>query len=152
EVTHHADKFLEHGADAIVVGEGEETMHALVTAWSGAGPVDADLSGVLAGIPGIVFRDGAGRAVRTPPRAVMKSLDDLPMPRREALDLRPYLDAWRARHGTNAVSIRTMRGCPYSCRWCSRAVYGSSYRRRSPKLVADEVQAVVDRYHPDSLW
>jgi radical SAM superfamily enzyme YgiQ (UPF0313 family) len=74
------------------------------------------------------------------------------MPRREALDLRPYLDAWRAHHGTNAVSVSTMRGCPYSCRWCSRAVYGESYRRRSPRLVADEIEMVVERYHPDSLW
>jgi radical SAM superfamily enzyme YgiQ (UPF0313 family) len=71
---------------------------------------------------------------------------------REALDLRPYLDAWRAHHGVNAVSVSTMRGCPYSCRWCSRAVYGESYRRRSPALVADEIEMVAERYHPDSLW
>jgi anaerobic magnesium-protoporphyrin IX monomethyl ester cyclase len=148
EVTHHADKFLEHGADVIVVGEGEETMHALVTAFAEAG------SGapVLAGLTGIVYRDDDGAVVRTGPRALMKSLDELPMPKREALDLQPYLRAWRAHHGTNAISISTMRGCPYSCRWCSRAVYGESYRRRSPRLVADEIQAIVDRYHPDSLW
>jgi anaerobic magnesium-protoporphyrin IX monomethyl ester cyclase len=45
-----------------------------------------------------------------------------------------------------------MRGCPYSCRWCSRAVYGESYRRRSPRLVVDEIEQVVAHYHPDSLW
>ena len=144
EVTHHAEKFLEHGADVIVVGEGEETMTELVRAWEGGGD--------LAGIAGIVFRDGAGAVVRTAKRALLRSLDELPMPRRDAIDLRPYLEAWRRHHGQNAISISTMRGCPYTCRWCSRAVYGGSYRRRSPALVADEIQLLHDRYRPDSLW
>lgn len=150
EVTHHAEKFLEHGADVVVVGEGEETMHALVSAWSQA--ADAGTHVDLGAIAGIVFRDAEGRVVRNAPRALLRTLDELPMPKREALDLRPYLDVWRARHGKNAISVSTMRGCPYSCRWCSRAVYGESYRRRSPLRVADEIQAIVERYHPDSLW
>src|SRR6185436_14676430 len=144
EVTHHAEKFLEYGADVIVVGEGEETMTELVRAWEGGS--------ALHGVAGIVFRDGSGAVVRTPKRALLRSLDELPMPKREALDLSPYLEAWRSHHGTNAVSISTMRGCPYTCRWCSRAVYGGSYRRRSPALVVDEIALVSERYHPDSLW
>jgi radical SAM superfamily enzyme YgiQ (UPF0313 family) len=146
EVTHHAERFLAHGADVIVIGEGEETFHALVTAWSGDG--DA----ALADIPGIVFRDAEGAVVRTTPRPLLRSLDELPMPRRDAIDLAPYLAAWRARHGSNAVSISTMRGCPYTCRWCSRAVYGESYRRRAPRLVVDEIEMIVARYNPDSFW
>ena len=151
ECTHHAERFLEHGADVVVVGEGEETMAALVRAW-GQGGGDGGGAGALAGVAGIVFRDESGAVVRTPARALLRSLDELPMPRREALDLQPYLDAWRRRHGTNAVSLSTMRGCPYTCRWCSRAVYGGSYRRRSPRLVVDEIELVAARYHPDSLW
>lgn len=149
EVTHHAEKFLEHGADVIVVGEGEETMHALVSAWSQASEVPA---ADLDSINGIVFRARQGGVVRTAPRALLRSLDELPMPKRAALDLRPYLEAWRAHHGKNAISISTMRGCPYSCRWCSRAVYGESYRRRSPRRVVEEIREIVERYHPDSLW
>jgi radical SAM superfamily enzyme YgiQ (UPF0313 family) len=151
EVTHHAEKFLEHGADVIVVGEGEETMHALVSAWA-QGTRQAGAGTELDGVAGIVFRDRGGRLVRTAPRALMRSLDELPAPKRDAIDLRPYLEAWRSRHGSNAVSISTMRGCPYSCRWCSRAVYGESYRRRSPVKVVDEIEAIVARYHPDTLW
>jgi radical SAM superfamily enzyme YgiQ (UPF0313 family) len=75
------------------------------------------------------------------------------MPKREALDLQPYLEAWRRQHGTNAISIITMRGCPYTCRWCSRAVYGGSYRRRlAGARSVDEIALVSERYHPDSLW
>jgi radical SAM superfamily enzyme YgiQ (UPF0313 family) len=144
EVTHHVDRFLEHGADVIVIGEGEETMHALVQAWA---------SGTsLSSVEGIAFRDEKGAVERTAPRALLKNLDELPVPAREALDLRPYLEAWKSHHGTNAISVSTMRGCPYSCRWCSRAVYGESYRRRSPRLVAEEIAGLVERYNPDSLW
>jgi anaerobic magnesium-protoporphyrin IX monomethyl ester cyclase len=143
EVTHHADKFLEHGADVIIVGEGEETMTAVVEAWDKGTPLSA--------VDGIVFRDQSG-VVRTPKRALLRSLDELPMPKRDALDLMPYLRAWREKHGTSAINISTMRGCPYTCRWCSRAVYGGTYRRRSPRLVVDEIQQIVARYQPDSLW
>ncbi len=144
EVTHHVDKFLEAGAEVVVIGEGEETLRELVEAWSAGRPLDA--------VAGIAFRNPTGTIVRTVPRTLIKSLDDLPVPNREAVDLRPYLEAWRSHHGKNAISVSTMRGCPYTCRWCSRAVYGGSYRRRSPRLVADEIQGIVDRYHPDSLW
>ena len=33
EVTHHVDRFLDAGADVVVIGEGEETMRELVAAW-----------------------------------------------------------------------------------------------------------------------
>ena len=57
-----------------------------------------------------------------------------------------------ARHGFAPVSLITARGCPYTCTWCSRSVFGTTHRRRSPVNVADEVEPIVDRYRPDRLW
>jgi radical SAM superfamily enzyme YgiQ (UPF0313 family) len=62
------------------------------------------------------------------------------------------MHAWRTRHGFAPLSLITARGCPYTCTWCSRSVFGSTHRRRSPQNVADEVEALVDRYRPDRLW
>jgi radical SAM superfamily enzyme YgiQ (UPF0313 family) len=45
-----------------------------------------------------------------------------------------------------------MRGCPYTCKWCSRAVYGLSYRRRSPQKVAEELKHLQEIYSPDTIW
>ena len=45
-----------------------------------------------------------------------------------------------------------MRGCPYHCSWCSRSIYGVSYRRRSPQRVVEEMQHLVEIYRPDQLW
>jgi radical SAM superfamily enzyme YgiQ (UPF0313 family) len=82
----------------------------------------------------------------------MPDLDRQPFPDRSAIDLPAYLNAWRERHGVGTVSLITARGCPYTCTWCSRSVFGETHRRRSVINVADEVEAIVDRYHPERLW
>jgi radical SAM superfamily enzyme YgiQ (UPF0313 family) len=142
----YAEQYLAAGAHVVVIGEGEETLHALVPALArGCRAED------LAAIPGLAFLDGP-RVVRTAPRELLKDLDSLPWPDREAIDVSRYLLAWRERHGEAALSLITARGCPYSCTWCSRSVFGASHRRRTPEAVADEVAHLVDRYRPDRLW
>lgn len=142
---HHAESYLQHGADAVVIGEGERTLEELLPILHRG---DADWSGIR----GIVFRQADGSVVRTPPRPLMPDLDRQPFPDRAAVDLPSYLNAWRARHGAGTVSLITARGCPYTCTWCSRSVFGESHRRRSVGNVADEVESIVDRYRPERLW
>jgi anaerobic magnesium-protoporphyrin IX monomethyl ester cyclase len=142
---HHAESYLKAGADVVVIGEGEHTLEELVAAMA---LPHAD----LAAINGIVFTAPDGTIVRTPPRVLLANLDDQPYPDREAIDLPQYLDAWRERHGVGTVSLITARGCPYTCTWCSRSVFGESHRRRSVVNVANEVEAIVDRYRPERLW
>ncbi|CAN5592639.1 radical SAM protein [soil metagenome] len=143
EVKNHAAKFLEHGADYIVFGEGEETMLALIECIRDGANLEH--------INGIAYTKNGGMLMN-PERDKMKDLDELPFPNRKAINLRLYLDAWKERHGRNAISINTMRGCPYSCKWCSRAVYGMSYRRRSPGRVVEEMKSLIANYQPDTLW
>ena len=153
---HHAASYLDAGADVVVIGEGEQTLEELIevfgspaSAKASAGQGrDSDLSNVH----GIVFRAADGAIVRTPARALLPDLDSQPHPDRDALDLPMYLNAWRERHGVGTVSLITARGCPYTCTWCSRSVFGETHRRRSVANVADEVEAIVDRYHPERLW
>ncbi len=137
---HHAEAYLNAGADVVVIGEGEQTLEEIVK------------GGDLAGIAGIAFKSADGTVVRTPPRALLPNLDAQPFPDREAIDLPAYLDAWRRHHGAGTVSLITARGCPYSCTWCSRSVFGETHRRRSVGNVADEVELIVDRYQPERLW
>ena len=142
---YHAESYLHGGADVVVIGEGEQTLEQLVPRLQSH--VD-DCSS----INGIVFKSADGSIVRTPPRALLADLDRQPFPDRSAIDIPSYLNAWRERHGVGTVSLITARGCPYTCTWCSRSVFGESHRRRSPVNVADEVEAIVDRYHPERLW
>ena len=142
---HHAASYLEAGADVVAIGEGERTLEELIDALRAAAP---DLSAIR----GIVFTAADGSIVRTAPRELIADLDAQPYPDREAIDLPAYLNAWRERHGVGTVSLITARGCPYTCTWCSRSVFGETHRRRSVMNVADEVEAIVDRYRPERLW
>lgn len=142
---HHAESYLNAGADVVVIGEGEQTLEELIPALQ-SGSVD------LSSINGIVFKGSDGTVVRTSPRALLPDLDRQPNPDRDAIDLPSYLNAWRERHGVGTVSLITARGCPYTCTWCSRSVFGETHRRRSVTNVADEVEGIVDRYLPERLW
>ncbi len=145
EPANYATRYLDHGADVVVVGEGERTMEELLAHVQNHGPRGME------DIRGIVYREH-GEQVRTGPRDFIEDLDALPFPDREAIDMDRYIDVWRRHHGKGSVSLITARGCPYSCTWCSHAVFGYSHRRRSPLNVADEVEYIIERYAPDMLW
>jgi anaerobic magnesium-protoporphyrin IX monomethyl ester cyclase len=146
EVRNHALKFLEHGADFVVTGEGEQTMLELVQY------IEGTFSGTLADIEGISYLDSEKGLQQNKERMKLKNLDVLPFPNRQKVNLSLYFDAWKNRHGSSTISVSTMRGCPYSCKWCSRAVYGQSYRRRSAAIVAEEIARIKANYAVDSIW
>jgi anaerobic magnesium-protoporphyrin IX monomethyl ester cyclase len=144
EVRNHADKLLQHGADYIVLGEGEISFYELINA--------LDKGHDILPITGICYLNAVGEIIKTGEREKIKDLDLIGIPNRKKVNLQLYLDAWKQHHGKNAISISTMRGCPYTCKWCSRAVYGLSYRRRSPEHVLEEMIHLQQTYNPDSLW
>ncbi len=146
EVRNHKAKFLEYGADIIVFGEGEETMLEIVTGYS------AETNPDLQSIAGIAFKNANGNVITNAERVLIKDINQLPFPNRNKIALQKYFDVWKKTHGISMVNVSTMRGCPYSCKWCSRAVYGSSYRRRNPKLVADEIESLQQNYQFDKIW
>jgi len=112
--------------DAIVIGEGETTLVELARAVEEAKDIHQ--------VPGIAFADG-GMVVKTPPRAAIENLDQLPLPARELLPMARY----RAL-GTPCTVI-TSRGCPFSCIFCSgRRMFGPKVRFRNPGLVVDEIE------------
>ena len=146
EASSYAAEYLDRGADAVVVGEGEITMEELVPALRGGD------RGRLAGIHGIAFRNDDGTMQHTPPRAQIRDLDAQPWPARDAVNIQKYVETWRKHHGKGSVSLITARGCPFHCRWCSHQVFGKTHRRRKPERVADELEWLLETYQPDMAW
>jgi len=146
EPASYIEEYLAAGADVVVIGEGEVTLEELLPALK-----DSRLD-ALSRVRGIAFRGADGGIQRTPPRPQIADLDGQPWPSRESAPIERYIDVWRQFHGSGSVSLITARGCPYSCRWCSRAVYGKTHRRRKPRAVVEELEWILDRYGPDMLW
>jgi anaerobic magnesium-protoporphyrin IX monomethyl ester cyclase len=146
----YAEAYLDGGVEVLVIGEGERTLqelmeHLRANGWRWNKPA-------LKNVEGILFRDDDGALVRTAPRALIRPIDQLPWPHRDRRDLDAYFGAWRARHGETAVSMNTSRGCPYHCSWCSKQVYGDTFRRREVSKVVDEVIAIREAWDPDQIW
>ena len=136
-------EYLDHGASVVVRGEGEVTLAELLSRWTDLDPPTD--------IPGTSVRAGHTNH-HAADRPLMPSLSGQPWPDREAIPLEPYLETWRQHHGFGSVSLATARGCPYTCTWCSRAVYGESHRRRPVEDVVDEIAFIQKRYAPERIW
>jgi anaerobic magnesium-protoporphyrin IX monomethyl ester cyclase len=143
DVSYNVENYLKAGADFLVIGEGEETTFELYNAIIN--------NENYHNINGIAFLEN-NEVIQTNPRVKFKELDELPLPNRDAINMQNYLDTWKNNHGQSSMTISTQRGCPYTCKWCSTAVYGQSYRRRPAEQVAEEMKMLKEKFNPDALW
>ena len=142
------DVYLAAGADYVIVGEGELTLGELVArldAAPGEAPAKVD------DIPGLVWKQ-LGMQRKSGPRALLKNLDELPLPAWDLVDVDRYRAFWKRRHGYFSLNVVTTRGCPYLCNWCAKPVYGNTYHTRTPESVVAEIRLLRERYAPDHLW
>ncbi|MDD4956018.1 MAG: radical SAM protein [Candidatus Omnitrophica bacterium] len=123
-------------ADAVIVGEGEETFEEILRNYKSSKPLFDDINGV-------VYKDGEEIVVNNP-RGFMKEIDDIPMP---AYHLLPDLKTYRSRARKKPVApILTSRGCPYQCVFCSKDVFKNVCRMRTPENIIKEIDMLVSRY------
>lgn len=125
--------------DIVVIGEGENTMKELCEKLEKGEDIDS--------VAGIAYRRNGDIRV-TPPREFIKNLDDLPFP---DLDLFPPLELYTTYSLPHTLSVKTAgiitsRGCPYSCIFCFKSVFGKKWRARSPENVVNEWEILVKKY------
>ncbi|MBI2568425.1 MAG: B12-binding domain-containing radical SAM protein [Candidatus Schekmanbacteria bacterium] len=147
DATDHADRYLDQGADYVLIGEGEQSLAELLDCLTGkTGTPPECVSGVAGRLP------GSRERFRSPPRPPMHELDALPMPAWDLADMSAYREIWRANHGRFSVNVVTARGCPYHCNWCAKPIWGQRYHSRSPEHVVAELGHLADRYGADHIW
>lgn len=118
--------------DVIVVGEGESTFPALLTA--------LEESSDLEEVAGLVFRRGEEQ-VATEPRQLLADLDESPLPARHLTDA--YRENYFFQFWSSPSPVETARGCPYKCKFCSVWVFHRSRCRfKSPERVLRELERV----------
>ena len=136
--------------DMVVRGEGENSMLDIVRVYEKGGNPEH--------IPGIVYRKNGnswssdeGEIVSTGILKLEADLDRIAFPARDLFPNDDYIDYWKKKTGHATTTVFTTRGCPFRCEFCSSAVFGVSYRERSPPNVVDEVEEALsygyDRIH-----
>jgi radical SAM superfamily enzyme YgiQ (UPF0313 family) len=120
--------------DVVVLGEGEETVVALLRARDAGRPWRE--------VPGIAFREG-GKVVSTGLSARRRDVDGITAPDWDAFPLEEYI----SRHQINGINLgRSMpilgtRGCPFQCTFCSNpGMWTQRWIARDPKLLVDEIE------------
>jgi len=146
DATDHLEKYFPHGVDYVLCGEGEITLRELLNALTGV--TDAQ----VADIAGVATAGHDGRIVTGPKRTPVHDLDTFPLPARDLIDIDRYRRAWKKRHGYFSLNLATTRGCPFSCNWCAKPLYGQVYNMHSPARTALEMKILKDEYGADHVW
>jgi anaerobic magnesium-protoporphyrin IX monomethyl ester cyclase len=144
DATDNAARYLERGADWVIVGEGEVTLADLLDRLGGRAPGDPRE------LAGLAYTGPDGAAQSTGRRDNLKDLDALPFPAWDLVDVDRYRNAW-ARHGRFSMNVATTRGCPFHCNWCAKPIWGQRYAVRSAENVAAEVAWLREQYAPDHI-
>ncbi|MEZ5195383.1 MAG: radical SAM protein [Bacteroidales bacterium] len=142
--TDHYEDYLNKGADFILLGEGEISLSELLVS------IEKENTN-FTGIQGLCYSDN-GKTINTGRRQVIDELDELPMAAWDLVDIQRYKNIWLKHHGHFALNLATTRGCPYSCNWCAKPIFGKKYNSRSPVKVIHEIEYLMKNYGASYFW
>lgn len=117
--------------DMTVVGEGEETLLEIVSGKS------------IQSIRGLCFKKNK-KILLNPRRELIKNLDDLPLPAWDLFDIKKYKTSGLTSRKSPVGPIETSRGCPFGCIFCSKSVFGRTWRAKSVDRVVNEIEYMLE--------
>jgi len=134
-VTFLPDEALEHGADFVVRGEGEEALIELIRSLNGQG-------GSLSDIAGLSYTED-GEVRHNTDREWIGDLSSLPWPK---------LSLIQGFEKRAIIPIMTSRGCPFNCKFCTvTSLFCRRYRFRDTDDVMAELESLYERY-PKAIY
>ncbi|MBU1036482.1 B12-binding domain-containing radical SAM protein [Patescibacteria group bacterium] len=138
--------------DAVVLGEAEKNILDLLRY--------LDNPEKLIKVRGIAFKKD-GKIVKTEEQEYIQNLDLLPKPAYHMFDMKRYLagELFETRYvqlnkqkkylNKKIMTVFTSRGCPYSCRFCSRNYRGARFM--SINRVINELKYFKEKYNIDGV-
>jgi anaerobic magnesium-protoporphyrin IX monomethyl ester cyclase len=146
DTSDHPEEFLKEGIDYVLIGEADETVRELCLVLErGSDRSQTDVAG-------IAYRLPDGNIKKTAPRPLLRDLDTLPMPAWDLVEVEAYSKAWKNHHGFSSLNLVASRGCPFSCNWCAKPIWGKHYVQRSVKQVVEELKWIIQNIGPDHIW
>lgn len=132
--------------DYIVRGEGEHTIVELIKSLNNGKKIRR--------IKGLSYQYN-GKIIHTPPRPLIKNLDELPYPAYHLIEdyIKHYHFSMMAGRNTRYMVLEGSRGCNYRCSFCTQwNHWGGMWRSKSVKRIADEIEYLNETYGGVFLW
>ncbi|PJA99413.1 MAG: radical SAM protein [Ignavibacteriales bacterium CG_4_9_14_3_um_filter_30_11] len=142
--TDQYEKYLDNGADFVLLGEAEITLLELLNSLKNS-------FSEYPQIKGITYKK-EGKFINTGRREILNNLDNLPQPAWDLINVDEYKNIWINKHGYFALNIATTRGCPFKCNWCAKPIYGNRYNSRSPENVLNEIEYLINEFGINYIW
>ncbi|MFB6075581.1 MAG: radical SAM protein [Candidatus Aenigmatarchaeota archaeon] len=121
------------GVDGIILGEPENNIESVVE-----DPRNA---------PNLAYINGDEFTINKDKEPI--DLNEIPLP---ALHLLPMERYHYEIMGSNFTLLETSRGCPWSCNFCNKEMYGDSFRKKSFEKVKEEIEYVVEECDVKNLY
>ena len=124
--------------DAIVRGEGEQTVVGLMRTW--------EQTNDLGYVDGVTWRNG-NEIIANRSRTPIKDLDEY-RPGWELVDWPRY-----SMFGfKDAAGLEFSRGCTLTCTYCGQWMFWKKWRHRSPENVVEQLKILANQYHVKIVW
>lgn len=137
--------------DMVFCGEGDVTFPRFCQDYLISGSSPGKLNMDFTSYPGLCqLRDGVMWA-SPPVHNSQEILENLPLPDRSSFNHLRYQEAMERNSGQKQTSLIITRGCPYSCDFCSKPVWGNQFRKLSLEKVFREIEQIIALGYT-SLW
>jgi anaerobic magnesium-protoporphyrin IX monomethyl ester cyclase len=124
--------------DAIVRGEGEQTILGLIRTW--------EQTDDLSYVDGVTWRNG-NEIIVNRSRGPIKDLDEY-RPGWELVDW-PRYSMFGFKH---AAGLQFSRGCTLTCTYCGQWMFWKKWRHRSPENIVEQLKILKNRYGVNIIW
>ena len=154
----HASSFPEETLnedciDYVVMGEGEERIYQILMS------LEKNEEVSIQGVLGKIEDKQLLRNNKKAPIGFITTLDELPFPAYDMVDVNRYLELQRKGFsprplelGKRAFTLLTSRGCPHQCVFCSiQATMGYKWRHHSAEYVQKHIDLIVRDYGCDFI-
>ncbi|MDD5097239.1 MAG: radical SAM protein [Candidatus Omnitrophica bacterium] len=123
---------LQDHFDITVIGEGDNTIGEILSSFS------------LKEVKGIAYKDNNSKdIVFTGQRQLIQDMDRLPFPAWDLFEINKYKNSRLSSRKNPVGHIETSRGCAFECNFCCKKIFGTQYRAKSPRRVADELEYML---------